>query len=151
MSKVMSFNEECERIALAAAASSNPDYYRASEFRELAGRYAGQLINLAAEVTRQKYIAGTTEQAMAVLELASGDDLSDTGVAHLADILLKFLADRSKPCAWAGRGLSVPSIAKSISEHMKEACELDEITRDLIRDPAADRGCARYHEMREAA
>lgn len=97
------------------------DYYRARSYRELAQHYAKLADEKAAELAEARRMAGTIEQAMAVLDLASGDQLSDVGVAYLCDIALKFLADRTAPCALAQADASTRRSVLSLINHLTEA------------------------------
>lgn len=117
-----------QNLAAAAAAvernakkATLQDYYRARSYREMAGHYARLADEKAAELVALRRAAGTIEQALATLELAGADQLSEAGVAYLCDIALKFLADRTAPCALAQADASTRRSVLSLINHLTEA------------------------------
>lgn len=122
------------------------DYYRARSYREMAEHYARLADEKAAELAAALRTAGTVEQAMAVLDLASGDQLSDVGVAYLCDTLLKFLADRTEPCAFAAMGPVTHRSLRALINHLDEAR-----TTTPVIDFTAMTAMSAYREQRRAA
>lgn len=112
----------------ASKSATLKDYFRAQSFREVAQAYAKEADELSAKLAESERIAGSIEQAIAVLDLASADDLRDSGVAYLSEILLKFLADRTAGCTWTS--IAAHQVAASLANHLAEACKLGPVPAD---------------------